>query len=169
MVWLSYFVLLFSGLYVSKKLSFSSRFIVFSFITVVHSNSVSVSMYFCRLSCDFSSLISYFVYLGLFFMVSLVRGLSIFVCHVKESALGFIDFFFFGIVFKSVLFISSLIFIISFHLLTLGLWFDGFFLYYSCILFFLVFVNLLTLLICACLGFQNTLNPFVYLLALDWW
>ena len=52
---------------------------------------------------------------------------------------------FFCIVFKSLLFPLFIIpiFITSFRLLTLGLWFDGFLLYYSCILFFLIFVNLL--------------------------
>ena len=59
-------------------------------------------------------------------------GVLIFVYPFKEPALGFIDFFFLFFFLISILFISSLVFIISFFLLTLGfLW--------SHLLFFLSF------------------------------
>ena len=77
-------------------------------------------LYFCSISCDFSFCIFYFAYLG-FFSPLLGESSQRFVNLIylfKESALGFIDFFYCFLI--SILLISALIFMTSFLLLTLG-------------------------------------------------
>ena len=89
---------------------------LFYFIFVVHSIFLC---FFAYLWHWLLLLISYFVYLGpLFFLVILARGLFILFVLSKKPALDFIDIFYYCLI--SVLFISSLIFIISFLLMTLG-------------------------------------------------
>ena len=77
-------------------------------------------MHFCVNSCYFFFLTSYIVYLGPFsFLGEPGQRFVNFVYPFKEPTLGFIDIFSYYVLI-SVLFTLSLIFIISFLLLTLG-------------------------------------------------
>ena len=77
-------------------------------------------LYFGSIHCDFSVFISDFVYLGFFspFLGESSQRFVNFVYLFKEPGLGFIDFFNCFLIF--ILSISSLIFMISFLQLTLG-------------------------------------------------
>ena len=87
----------FGGLYVSRKLSVSSRLgCEICWHVIVH-NILLFFFNFCSISCDFSSFISYIVYLGLFSFLLGEPGQRFvsFVYPFKEPDLGFIDFFFY--------------------------------------------------------------------------
>ena len=66
----------FGKLYVSRNFSISSKLPICWHITV---HSILLWLYLCIIDCDFSSFISYFVYLvlSLFFLMSQTKGLSI--------------------------------------------------------------------------------------------
>ena len=74
---------------------------------------------FCGISCNFSSFISYFIYLDLlsFLLGEPGQRFVNFIYPFKEPSLSFISSIAFSI---CIFFISSLIFVISFFLLTLG-------------------------------------------------
>ena len=93
----------FGGLYISRKLSISSRLgCEICWHVIVH--NLSLFFNFCSISCDFSSFISYIVYLGLFSFLIGEPGWRFvnFVYPFREQALGFTDFF--SIVFDYYLF-----------------------------------------------------------------
>ena len=75
---------------------------------------------FLQYRCDFSSFRYYFIYFDGLYLLFREPGQKFvdFVYLFSELALGLIDFYFCFLI--SVLFISSLIFLISFLLLTLG-------------------------------------------------
>ena len=77
-------------------------------------------MVFLQYKCDFSSFSYYFIYFADLPLLLREPGQKFvdFVYLLNELAFGFIDFYFCFLI--SVLFISSLVFIISFLLLTLA-------------------------------------------------
>ena len=89
---------------------------------IVHSIFLWVFVFFLFLQyrCDVSSFSYYFIYSDALSLLPWEPGQKLvdFVYRLNELAFGFIDFYFCFLI--SVLFISSLIFIISFLLLTLG-------------------------------------------------
>ena len=91
------------------------HFICIYFFVVVSFNP----LYFCSVSCDFSfSFLILLIYaLSLFFLMSLAKGLSILFTFSKNQLLVLLLFAI--VFFVSISFISALIFMISFLLLTL--------------------------------------------------
>ena len=89
-------------------------------------------LYFCVVCCDFSIFISNFVDLTLFpfFMLSLANGLSILFIFSKNQLLALLIFAM--VSFVSFAFISALIFVIYFLLLTLGFFISSFSSYFRC-------------------------------------